>query len=309
MNIRQLTYYIAIFEQKNLSRAASHCNVAQSAISHHLANLEENLGVTLFTRKPRGMEPTAAGIKLYDHAKMILKAVKSAEQDIRGQSDAIAGEIAIGLPFTVMKAVGLPFMKAVLRDYPDVRLSIVESLSGGTFANLLSSEVDIALFYNPQKDDRVTSRQILAEEVLCVGKHSIIGASDTVLTFDDLVKFPILLLRQGVSVRAVVDRPSILNRLEAQVPIHLNSVNGITTGLLAGLGCTLAPHVFVSDYLKSGELHARPIEGPLVNRRLFIGQLKDRPATRLVEAMTDLLLSLIAEEVNSGRWQAESNLG
>ncbi|MCG8492940.1 MAG: LysR family transcriptional regulator [Sneathiellales bacterium] len=305
MDFRQLNYFVAIFEHKNLSRAAGFCNVTQSAISHHLANLEEELGVSLFKRKPRGMEPTAAGIRLYNHAKMILKAVHSAEQDIREQSKDIAGDIAIGLPYTVMKAIGLPFMKKVIEDFPDVRLSIVESLSGGTFHNLLTAEVDIALFYNPQKDDRITTQQILAEEVLCVGKPDIIGASEDNLNFDEMMNLPVLLLRQGVSARAVIDRPGVLNRLEAQAPLHLNSVNGIMTGLLAGLGCTLAPHVFVSEHLANGTLHARPIDGPLLSRRLYIGHRTDQTPTLLFEAMTSLLLDLIRKEVMANRWQAE----
>ena len=70
-------------------------------------------------------------------------------------------------------------MQAVLKDYPNVRLSIVESLSTITFSDLLSSDVDISLFYNPQKDDRVTMQPVLEEELLCVGKTSIIGKSTT----------------------------------------------------------------------------------------------------------------------------------
>lgn len=305
MDIRQLTYYAAIFEHRNLSRAASHCNVAQSAISHHLANLENELGVTLFLRKPRGMEPTAVGIKLYEHSKQILRAVQSAEQDIKQQSERIEGDIAIGLPYSVMKAIGLPLMQTVLKDYPNVRLSIVESLSGGTFANLLSADVDISLFYNPQKHDQVTMKEVLSEEVLCVGKPDIIGVSDQSMTFEKLITLPVLLLRQGAATRAVIDRPGLLNKLEARVPLQLNSVNGIMTGLLAGLGCTLAPNVFVSEHLKSGALHARPIMEPTLTRRLFIGHRKDHPSTRLSEAMTELLLSLITTEVKDGRWEAE----
>ncbi len=305
MDIRQLTYYAAIFEHRNLSRAASHCNVAQSAISHHLANLESELGVTLFLRKPRGMEPTAVGIKLYEHSKQILRAVQSAEQDIRQQSERIEGDIAIGLPYSVMKAIALPLMQTVLKDYPNVRLSIVESLSGGTFANLLSADVDISLFYNPQKDDQVTMKEVLSEEVLCVGKREIIGSSDQNMTFEELITLPVLLLRQGAATRAVIDRPGLLNKLEARVPLQLNSVNGIMTGLLAGLGCSLAPHVFVSEHLKSGILHARPVVEPILTRRLFIGHRRDHPSTRLSEAMTELLLSLIRTEVKDGQWKAE----
>lgn len=305
MDIRQLRYYSAIFEHKNLSHAATACNVAQSAISHHLANLETDLGVTLFTRKPRGMEPTAAGIKLYEHAGKILKAVTSAEQDLRQSSEIVAGDIALGIPFSAMKAVGLPLMQAVLKDYPRVRLSIVEGLSTHTFSDLLSSDVDISLFYNPQKDDRVTMQPVLEEDLMCVGKVSIIGSSDTPITFDEVSTLPTLLLRQGASTRAVIDRPGLLSKLEARVPLHLNSVNGIITGLLAGLACTLAPRVFVSEHLETGDLHARPIILPSLTRKLFIGQLKDRPPTHLTEAMIKLLQDLIAKEVHKGNWDAQ----
>ncbi|MBO6827038.1 MAG: LysR family transcriptional regulator [Sneathiella sp.] len=304
MNLRQMACYQAIFELKNLSHAASRLNLAQSAISHHLTNLEEELGVQLFTRKPRGMEPTAAGIKLYDHVKSILRAVQLAEQDVRNESEEVSGEIAVGLPHSVMQAIGLSLMQAVLQDFPKVRLSVVESLSGGTFSNLLSSEVDLALFYNPQSDERITMRALLEEEVLCVGKKEIIGETVDPLRFDELANLPVLLLREGLSSRAVVDRPGLLNRLEARIPLQLNSINGIMTGLKVGLGCTLAPQVFVADDLEAGVLAARKIISPTLTRRLYFGHLKERPSTRLMEAMTDLILQLIFAKVEDGRWHA-----
>lgn len=305
MNFKQLKYFMAIYEHKNLSHAASHCNVAQSAISHNLGNLEKDLAVMLFIRQPRGMEPTAAGIKLYEHAKLIVRAIQTAEQDIRQESEKIEGEIALGLPYSVMKAIGLPLMRAIIKDYPNVRLSLVESLSIGTFSSLLSSEVDIAFFYNPQKDGRITMQRILEENVLCVGKQEVIGKTKADISFDELSALPVLLLREGVSTRAVIDRPGLLGKLEARVPIHLNSVNGIIAGLLSGLGCTLAPQVFVSDHLLSNALFSRTIINPSLTRHLYIGHLKNRPSTRLAEAMTSLILSLITDEVENGRWQAQ----
>ena len=125
------------------------------------------------------------------------------------------------------------------------------------------------------------------------------------ITFNEITGLPTLLLRQGASTRAVIDRPGLLSKLEAGIPLHLNSVNGIITGLLAGLACTLAPRVFVSEHLHSGDLHARPIVSPSLTRKLYVGQLKDRPATRLAEAMVKLLQELIATEVDAGRWDAQ----
>ncbi len=304
MDIKQLIYFSAVFELKNLSHAASRHNVAQSAISHHISNLEAELGVSLFIRKSRGMEPTAAGNRLYSHAKKILLSVKSAKQDMMRESEEIAGEIAIGLPYSVMKGIGLPLMETILRDFPKVRLTIVEGLSGITHSNLVSSEVDFAFFYNPQKDMRITMELVLEEEVLCVGKPSIIGDSDQPITFEQLATLPVLLLRQGASSRALIDRPGLLSKLEANASLQLNSISGITNGMLAGMGCTIAPKIFVKEQLSAGLLHARPVREPELSRRLYIGYRRDYPSNRLFEATKKMTLGLIETTVRNNEWEA-----
>jgi LysR family nitrogen assimilation transcriptional regulator len=304
MNIKQLTYFSAVFELRNMSHAASRHSVAQSAISHHISNLEAELGVSLFIRKSRGMEPTAAGNRLYSHAKNILSSIKSAKQDMMRESEEIAGEIAIGLPFSVMKGIGLPLMETILRDFPKVRLTIVESLSEITLSNLISSEVDFAFFYNPQKDMRITMEFVLEEEVLCVGKPSIIGNSDKPMTFNQLATLPVLLLRQGASSRALIDRPGLLSKLEANASLQLNSISGIINGMLAGMGCTIAPKVFVKEQLSAGLLHARPIKEPELSRRLYIGYRRDCPSNQLFEVTKQMILDLIKSNVRNNEWEA-----
>ncbi len=304
MDIRQLTYFTAVFEHTNLSHAASHLAVAQSALSHHIANLESELGTPLFTRKPRGMEPTAAGHRLFAHASDILTRIQAAEQDMRGTSQEIAGEFAVGLPFSVMKGIGVPLMQHILADYPKVRLSIVEGLSGSTHASLITGEVDLALFYNPHKDHRITMESVLQEEILCVGRAAVISDTQDPITFSDLAKLPVLLLRQGASSRALIDRPGLLARLETNARLQLNSISGITNGMLAGLGCTIAPQVFVREHLRSGELHARRVIQPQLSRMLYLGYRRDSPSNQLFEAIKGLILHLIQQEVASHAWQA-----
>jgi len=216
----------------------------------------------------------------------------------------IAGEISVGLPYSVMQGIGVPLMKAILTTYPKVHLSIIEGLSDNTHTSLLTSEVDLALFYNPQKDRRITTEQVLTEEVFCVGKSSIISDSAAPIPFDELEKLPLLLLRHGASSRALIDRPSLLNQLAVNVPLKLNSVSGITSGLKAGLGCTLAPIIFVRDLLDDGTLHARPVINPELVRHLHLGYRRDYPSNRLFEAIRVLILELIEQEVRCGNWDA-----
>ena len=78
MDSRQLRYFVAMHDAGSLSGAAAMEHVAVSALSYHLGNLEAELGVALFRRKPRGLEPTAAGLRLYTHARAILRAIDDA---------------------------------------------------------------------------------------------------------------------------------------------------------------------------------------------------------------------------------------
>jgi len=304
MDSRQLRYFAAIYENGTLSRAADHTRVAISALSHHLANLERDLSTRLFVRKPRGMQPTAAGERLYSHAKLVLRAMAAAEIDVRAAGGEISGDVSIGMAFSAVKAIGVPLLQRVLEDYPRIRLSLSESLSGSTLLHLMASEVDLALVFNPPPDPRLKTQPILEERMVCVGKPDIIGDSRDPIPFDDLLALPVIILRQGMSARALVDDASLLKKLEASARLQMNSVQAIRGSLNAGLGCVIGTHLVFQDDIASGALHARPIVEPDLVRTLHVCEMVDRPATFALEMVRSLCLDYVSEAVSSGTWQA-----
>lgn len=304
MDSRQLRYFAAIYEHGTLSRAADHTRVAISALSHHLANLERDLSTKLFVRKPRGMQPTAAGERLYTHAKQVLRAMAAAEIDVRAAGGEISGEVSLGMAFSAVKAIGVPLMHRVLEDYPRVRLSLSEGLSGSTLMHLMASEVDLALVFNPPPDPRLKTQPVLEERMVCVGKPEIIGAGTDPIRFDDLLDLPMIILKQGMSARALVDDTSLLKKLEARARLQMNSVQAIRGSLITGLGCVIGTHLVLQDEIASGALHARRIVDPDLVRTLHICEVAERPATFALEMVRSLCLDYIGQAVSSGAWQA-----
>jgi LysR family transcriptional regulator, nitrogen assimilation regulatory protein len=304
MDSRQLRYFIAVYEQRNLSRAANQASVAQSALSHHISNLEAEFATPLFERKPRGMEPTAAGERLYEHARIILRAMAAAEREIREGSQSIAGEISIGMANSGVKAIGVPLMRAVLAKYPNLKLSLTESLSGATLMHLLASEVDLALVYNPPAEKDLVAEPVLEEQMFCVGTPKLIGKSRAPISFEALTDLPLITLLHGLSSRALLDDSVLLKRLEANAILHLNSISGMTGALLAGLGCAVATKLFAQEHLESGKLVAREVIEPKLTRTLYLCHLHNRPMTYAMEEMRRLILALIADQVGQGAWEA-----
>lgn len=304
MDSRQLRYFAAIYEQGTLASAAVECRVAVSALSHHLGNLEAQLATTLFVRKPRGMQATAAGERLYTHAKSILKAMSAAEKDIREGGDDIAGDVSVGMAYSAVKAIGVSLARQMLEDYPKVRLSLSESLSGSTLLHLMASEVDLALVYNPPVDPRLKTEAVLEESMVLVGTRAIIGDTDEPIRFAEILDLPLILLKQGLSARALMDDVGLLRKLEGRAKLQMNSVHAIGASLAAGLGCAIGTKLFMYELIESDALHFRAITDPELSRTLYLCQMAERPATYALEAVRALILRLVRQSVQSGAWEA-----
>lgn len=304
MDSRQLRYFAAICDAGSLSAAAATENVAVSALSYHLANLEAELGVSLFRRKPRGLEPTAAGLRLHSHARAILRSIDDAKQDLSGAQEVVTGEVSVGLAYSAVKAIGMRLARRVLEDYPGLRLSLTESLSGTTLLHLQSVDVDMALVYNPPTTPILDCTALLEERMVLLGRPDLAGEAGAPITADELLALPIILLRQGVSARALMEDTGLLKKLEARARLQMNSVQAIGDGLVAGLGCAVGTELFMRDRLQTGELISRPIIAPELFRTLYLCQLTTRPPTVAREVIHDLIVRLVVEAVESGAWPA-----
>lgn len=306
MDSRQLRYFAAIHEEGSLARAAERESVAISALSRHISLMEADLNTKLFIREPRGMRPTASGLRLYEHARKILRAMAAARADLRDEGREVSGEVAIGMAYSAVKAIGVTLMERVMQDYPRVQLSLSESLSGTTFQQLVNTDVDLALIYNPPPDPTLRTQPVLKEEMVLLGRPDLIGGTGPI-TFDDMLALPLIILRQGLSARALLEDSALRKRLERSARVQMNSVSAMTGSLLAGMGTAIGTRHIMQDYLDAGTLIARPIISPELTRTLYACEISDRPATFALEAVRSLCLTLVMQAVKSGQWHAETS--
>jgi LysR family nitrogen assimilation transcriptional regulator len=301
MDTRQLRAFKHVYELRHLSRAAQALNVSQSAVSFHLAKLEEEFGTALFQREPRGMRPTAAGERLYQHAAPILRAIQVLREDMTRAPDHLSGEVSLGLAYSAMKAIGRKLIRTVLSDYPDVRLSLMDSIPGTALLSLLQTSMDVALVFNPLDSSEIKKSPILREQLVCVGRPDVVGDTDGPIELDHLLSLPLIFFRR---LGALLDNISLLRQIDAKAKLRLTSVQGITEALLDGLGCMIGTKTYFRTELQAGTLHYRPIAGSPIVRTLYLCQIADRPATLLTETMSALMVRLVTEAVENGEWDA-----
>ena len=97
MQLRQLRYFVEIVEAGSFSRAAAIIHVAQPALSHQIAALEQEIGVSLLHRGPRGVRPTAAGEMLHREAASILRQMEQLPPKVRSTGGVTEGTANLGM--------------------------------------------------------------------------------------------------------------------------------------------------------------------------------------------------------------------
>lgn len=150
MELRHLRYFVAVAEERHITRAAERLGIQQPPLSQQIRALEAELQVLLFRRKPRGVELTQAGQALFAEAQAILRQVEHAVTAARRTARGEAGRIGLG--FT-SSASFHPFVPQVIRQYrethPLVALSLEESGTGELVAALLEGRLDAAFVRSP----------------------------------------------------------------------------------------------------------------------------------------------------------------
>ncbi|RUO63754.1 LysR family transcriptional regulator [Pseudidiomarina insulisalsae] len=111
MDLRQLQYFVAVYEQGSISAAARACHVAQPSLSKALQQLEDELQVQLFQRQSRGVTATEDGERLYGHAGRMLSQMQSLRASFRHSVTRV--QFRLGL----IRALGVERMSQLLRDF------------------------------------------------------------------------------------------------------------------------------------------------------------------------------------------------
>ena len=168
MELRQLRYFLAIAEQGSFSKAAATVHVAQSALSHQLAQLEEELGQPLFHRLPRGVELTPAGRAFHPHAVSILRQVEDARHSVSQAVGEVFGKVIFGIPHSVSQALALPLLKAVRAALPRVELELTEELTGNLIPQLRTGLIHLAVLFDDGQLDEFRCHPLLDESLLLI---------------------------------------------------------------------------------------------------------------------------------------------
>jgi len=241
MEIHQLTYFVAVAETGNFSRAAERCNVAQPSLSQQIQKLEQELGEPLFDRLPRRVVLTDAGRSLLPRAVSILGELQDIKRSVNQEADSVSGMLTVGFIPTIAPFVLPRVIQRFSHDFPDARLVVHEGLTEVIVRDLVDGKLDVGITSTPIHNRLIRTQELLSEPLLVASskKNDIITRAN--IRVKELDDFPFIALSEMHCLGEQVQSFCYQQHLELKIVCNTSQLTTVQNCVAAGLGVSLVP--------------------------------------------------------------------
>lgn len=169
MELYQLKTFAMVAKEEHLTRAAKRLNASQPAVSAHIKALEDELGVDLFSRTPKGMALTPEGLQLQEYALQILETAHKMKIYASSLQKTISGELRLGI-HTEPDFLRIPELFSTMRkQHPQLRLQLLQSMTGEAANRLENEEIDAAFIYGRASSKEFFSMDLQQMKLVVAG--------------------------------------------------------------------------------------------------------------------------------------------
>jgi DNA-binding transcriptional LysR family regulator len=280
-----LQLFVAVVEEQSIAQAAEKKHIAVSAVSRRISDLEDMLQVELLHRHQKGIEPTAAGLALLEHARVVLGDVAQLEADMLGHRQGARGHIRLFVNTSATLESLAEEVSAFLVAHPDITIDIQENISPDIIRAITENRADIGIFGGnihapglkifPYHEDRLVA--IVAEDHPLAERRSI--------AFADMVEHEFVMLEKGSSIDTLCVRAAAELGRQLRLRVRVGGFDAMFRLVAGHMGVGVAPQEIVQSRLKEARLAMVKLDEPWTRRLLVLG-VRDQailpPSTRLL---------------------------
>jgi len=269
LTLRQLTYLVAIADERHFGRAANRVHVAQPTLSTQFAELERKLGTRLIERSRSGVTVTPLGRDIVDRARKVLADVQEIVDLAASEAQGFAGSLKLGVPPTLGPYLLPHVVPEMHARYPQLKLYVQEGTPRGIQDALAAGELDMVLTPMPI-DNRALQVQSLFREqlhIVCAPDHRF--ASYDRVSLDDLQGEKVLTLESGHHLHDHVRGLCDSYGAELLYDYEGTSLDTLRHMVGMGVGISFFPELYILSEIRSDrELKVLQLEEAELSREM-----------------------------------------
>jgi len=292
MEFRQIHYFISLYEEGTVTRAAHRLNIVQPALSMQISKLEDHFGQKLFERTKQGMVPTAAARQMYRLFLPIMRDFSNAQAQMLSSEGEIRGHVNIGMIASITEGVLVDTLSDFSNKYPEVGVTVSDGYTSTLTDWVAGGRLDAAIVNKPRRPLALDVEHIIDEEMVLITGPAFEASLPANLTLRQLpsLGLDLVLPSRGHGLRSNIDSFAESENIELVPKFEIDSLVATVNLVERNQVATIVPRVAVHRQLASGALRAYSIVSPRLVRRVVSVSHPRRP----LNPATKLFISMLA---------------
>lgn len=297
MDLKQIQYFICLYEEQSVTRAAQRLNIVQPALSMQMARLEGEVGRELFTRTTKGMRPTPTADEMYSLFLPLVSAFSKAKAQVMHDGHSLSGHVRLG----IVASIGHNVLPSALMHFtdqnPKVTLSITEGLTDRLCESVSSGHLDFALVNSPRGFTNLAQELVLREDVLLVSNARGTLKLPPEIAFKEILGHKLILPTRDHGLRAIIDDAAKKAGIPLIPALELDSI--LSQAILVNQGSYLSfyPRSIVENLKNRASIRVRThlVQSPALLREIVYVYNPQRAPSQAAQAFAQALTEAVRD--------------
>lgn len=293
MNISYEYYRIFYYAAKyrNLTQAAETLHNNQPNLSRTIKILEHELGCTLFVRPNRGITLTPEGERLYSHIKIAVEQIQAAEEEILMSTGLKKGVVTISASETALHLLLLPVLRMYKKSFPDIRIRILNHLSGQAIESVKNGLADFAVVAaHTEIEKPLLSYPVMEFKDILIGGPAYSFLKNILVSIKELRNYPLVCLAENTMSYAFYNDFYRLHHLVLKPELEAATTDQILPIIKNDLGIGFIPEVFAKEALEANEVCKITLSEEIPARQIYFVENENCPLSVAAKELKKLLL-------------------
>lgn len=266
-DLLSLQLFVAVCEEQSIARAADRENIAASAVSKRISDLEGRLNTPLFHRSSKGLELTAAAHSLLHHSRVLMRDLKQMEIELAHHASGVSGQVRVYASVSTIIQHLPSDLREFLASHSAIRIDLQEGTSQDAVEAVAENAADIGVFGGvvPRQGLRIIPYRADRLVLLAHIDHPLSTRSS--VNFADLTAYDMVGPSKGSFLDSLVLRAASELSRPLKMPIRVNGFETVSSMVEAGLGVGLVPEGCAERYVAGGKLAAVKLDEPWAVRQ------------------------------------------
>jgi len=289
LDLTTLNLVLAIEQTRSITRGAEREHLALAAASKRLSDLEARLGVQLFERRARGVEPTEACRALVRHIRSLHASLHALESEVVEFARGIKGHLRLAANSGSIAECLPADLAAFSQAHPQIRISLEDLTSAEVQAAVAEGRADVGVFTAPLLDNRLQTWTYKPARlaVLVPAAHAL--APRAAVSFSDLLDYDLIGLHAGAAAQELMREQALARGRTLNARLQVRGFDAIAQLVEAGLGVAVLPEAPARRFAQVFEVKLLALDEAWASRDYVLGVARQERLPTVVQRFVDAL--------------------